>query len=223
MQKFSLQLVTPPAVEPILLREAKLHLRVDFTDDDDLITALISAARQHVENILNRAIYDQTWCMTLDQFPYAESLRTISPSTRENYFGNGYYFSLCQVFIPFAKVSSINSITYLDGDNQTVMLDASTYVSDLASEPARIVPANGGSWPYPSCYVPGSVKITFTASTYGDGSTVANCPAPIQQAMLLLIGHWYANREAASEKPLTNLPFAVDALLAPYRNLAMAV
>jgi len=46
-----LQLVTPPVDEPVTLAEAKLHLRVDFDEDDALILALISAARQAAEAI----------------------------------------------------------------------------------------------------------------------------------------------------------------------------
>lgn len=39
----------------------------------------------------------------------------------------------------------------------------------------------------------------------------------IEMAMLMLIAHWYANREAASSGGLTETPLAVEALLQPYR------
>ena len=54
-------LVTAPTEEPVSLAEAKLHLRVDYTNDDVLIGALITAARQHAENDTRRALVTQTW------------------------------------------------------------------------------------------------------------------------------------------------------------------
>lgn len=52
----------------------------------------------------------------------------------------------------------------------------------------------------------------------------ADDPAPIllnydvKAAMLLLIGHWYANRESvAVGQTVAEVPFAVEALLQPYR------
>ena len=45
----------------------------------------------------------------------------------------------------------------------------------------------------------------------------ATFPPSIKQAILLLIGLWYDNREAASDRPMTNLPHAVEALLANHR------
>lgn len=41
----------------------------------------------------------------------------------------------------------------------------------------------------------------------------------ITTAMLLLIGHWYANREAVALGAIaTDLPMAVEALIKPYRH-----
>lgn len=40
----------------------------------------------------------------------------------------------------------------------------------------------------------------------------------VKAAMLLLIGHWYANREAVNIGNITTaVPFALEALLQPYR------
>ena len=58
-------LTVPPAGEPLTLAEAKLHLRVDLNDDDALITALISAAREQVEFLTGQRLITQTWELEL--------------------------------------------------------------------------------------------------------------------------------------------------------------
>ena len=50
----------------------------------------------------------------------------------------------------------------------------------------------------------------------GDGVVV---PAALRQAMLMLVGHWYAAREATAETRLEPVPHGVKALIAPYRRL----
>src|SRR5690606_3870606 len=57
-----------------------------------------------------------------------------------------------------------------------------------------------------------------------DGETPAipaksTVPEPIKVAILLLVGHWYQNREAATAKSISELPYAVSALIAPYRRI----
>ena len=58
-------LTFPPAGEPLTLAEAKLHLRVDLNDDDALIAALISAAREQVEFLTGQRLITQTWALEL--------------------------------------------------------------------------------------------------------------------------------------------------------------
>lgn len=217
MQKIGVQLVTGPVAEPVTLATAKAHLRVDFAEDDALITNLISAARDVVEGMLNRVVFDQTFLLTLDQFPCAPSITTYPAGAHGALTMASAFFSWYSIKTPRSRLKSVTSITYSDTDGSTKTLDPTLYNVDNNGEPGRIVPVNGQSWPYPDSYVPGSVKVTFVAGSFGDGTDITKCPPAIAQAILLLIGHWYANREAASEKPLTNLPLAVDALLAPHK------
>jgi len=47
-------------------------------------------------------------------------------------------------------------------------------------------------------------------------------PKPIYQAMLMLIAHWYENREAVLiGRPSKEIEFAVTNLIAPYRKIAI--
>src|SRR6185295_19907165 len=62
-------LLTGPAVEPVTLAEAKLFLRVEHDDDDDLIAALVAGSRIHVEAQTRRALITQTWRLTRDAWP----------------------------------------------------------------------------------------------------------------------------------------------------------
>ena len=65
--------------------------------------------------------------------------------------------------------------------------------------------------PYPQSYLPGSVTVTYTAGTYGDGVEVDNCPQTIKQAMLLLISYWYNHRDSARTRSTEGCWFGVDA------------
>lgn len=43
----------------------------------------------------------------------------------------------------------------------------------------------------------------------------------IDQATLLMIGHWYAHREAVSESSMNEMPMGTYCLLQPYRNMGI--
>ncbi len=177
---------TPPAVEPITLAEAKLHLRVDLDDDDDLITSLIVAARQVCEGRLRRALVTQVWDLTLCGFPECGPIR-----------------------VPLPPLVSVGSVKYRDGAGVQQTLSGSVYVV-AAGTPGAIHLADGQSWPTTQEH-PEAVTVRFTAG-YGAAAAVPDC---IKAAMKLLIGHWYENREAVNVGNITSeVPMAVTALLA---------
>jgi uncharacterized phiE125 gp8 family phage protein len=128
-----LQLVTPPALEPVTLSEARLHLRVDTADDDPLIDALISAARLHAEMLTARQFLPARWRLVLDRF---------TP----------------MVLLNRSPVVSVISVRYLDMGGLWQIMPATDYVVESSSEPARITPAFGKIWP-PTLPQIGSVEM----------------------------------------------------------------
>ena len=205
-----LRRIIAPTVEPITVATAKAHCRVDLSNDDDLFGLYISAAREYAEKRLNRALISQTWQLSLDTFPWGGY--RAGPGTRNAYkFSNDYWSAGMSILLPRPPLIQVTSITYLDQTGTRQTLDPTQYIVDPASEPARIVPFVGTYWPYLQAYQPSGVQVTYTA---GYGAGPSSVPADIQLALLMLVGHYYENREATSQGlPVTNIPLAVDALL----------
>jgi hypothetical protein len=201
-----LQLVTPPAEEPVSLLEAKLHLRVDFTDDDALITALISAARQAAETLTGRQIVTARWKLVLDSFP--------GPSLMGMPAGLSFSLPGHAVLLPKCPVQSVVAIQYLDMAGSLQTMPATDYAVDAACEPARITPVFGKIWPIHLPQI-GAVWVTFDAG-YGYAASV---PEGLKCWIKLRVGSLYAHREEVAlinRGKIEPLPF-IDGLLDPFK------
>jgi len=188
----ALKLITPAAALAVSLAEAKAHVRQDQSDDDSLITAMITAATEAAEQYMGaRAIMPQTWELAEEGFPREFHLRRV-------------------------PVVSITSIKYLDFNGTEQTLDPSAYVLDNADDctTAEVDPAYGTCWPI-ARYVDNSVKVRFVCG-YANAAAV---PEPIKSWIKLMVGAMYANREAYSERKLEKLGFA-DSLLDRYKVYA---
>ena len=221
-----LTLVTAPANQPVTLDEAKAHLRVDFTDDDDMIEALIEAASGWVDGpngFLGRALIDQTWDLYLDHFP-------CGPHRHQAFaYHHGHRRHRHDAIeIPLPPLIEVLGVYYLDTTGNEQLLDESLYTVDPTSEtnqPGRIIPAGTSRWPQTSCDA-NSVRIRFRAG-YIDSSVspaTDNVPRPIRAAILLHIGDLYSNRETmVVGERVAPLPWAAEQLLRPYRvTMSMA-
>ena len=200
-----LQLITPPALEPVSLDEVKHHLRVDIEDDDALITALITAARQAAESITQRQLMPATHRLVLDGF--------VRPQGRASGGCASMLPSHVLLLTP-CPVRSVNAVQYLDMNGQVQALDTNDYVVDLACEPARVTPAFGQVWPAALPQI-GVVTVSFDTG-YADKDAV---PEGIKAWIKLRVGAMYAHREeitATTRGRLDSLPF-VDGLLDPYK------
>jgi len=183
------KLKTAPTAEPILLADAKLHLKIDSdTTDDNLITSLIQAAREMAENYTGRAFINQTWEYTLNLFPASEiPLRPL-------------------------PLSSITSITYKDTDGTTQTVASSVYETDTYKGEAALKYSQ--IWPT-ARDIQNSILITFVA---GYGTAGASVPAAIRAAILLILGHLYEHRESVIVGvTASDMPQGAHYLLDPYR------
>ena len=194
-----LTLTTAPAAEPLSRTDAKLHLRVDDSADDDLIDVLIRVARQRCEDVTRRSLITTAWKLTLHSFPSTIYLPRPPVQVDES----GY----------------IVSLKYYDtaGDQQT--LDAGEYDVLTTGVLAEIMPAYSYSWPSIRSHAD-MVEVNYK-SGYGDAATdVEEQAEPLIQGMKLLIGHLYENREGVVVGVTAReLPVAVRELWYPYRIL----
>jgi hypothetical protein len=210
----SFQLTTPPAAEPVSLALAKQQLRVDFPDDDALISAFITAARQWAEVYTRRAFFKQSFLLSLDSFPlFMSDNGTIPPAQMRGWpYYSAYWDPLC-IRLPRPTCISVDSIKFRDVSNAIQTLDPATYSLDTVSEPARIVPMPSLTWPTTQVYLPGSVQVAYTTGSYGDGLETDTCPQTIVAAILLMVGHLYEHRETVSELSLKDIPMGSKFLL----------
>lgn len=131
-----LKLITGPVTEPLTLEEAKVHLRVDGSDDDAYIGALIIAAREVVEGATSRQLLPATWELALDDF---EASITLDKA-------------------PFKEMVSVKHID-ADGTEQTIAAEG--YTLDDYSNPAKLVVTD-----LPTVKdTPNAVKIRFIAGS----------------------------------------------------------
>jgi len=182
--------ITPPAVEPVSLAEAKAWNRIDGTDEDALVQALIVAARTACEEQVQRTLVETTWEQHLDGFP--DAIRLEHP-----------------------PLLAVDSVEYTAPDGQAYTLAPQDYQVDTASEPGWLVPAPGAAWPA-TREQPNAVRVQYRA---GYGATGAAVPEPLRLWILLHVGHYYRNREASGTEKLQTLPH-VGALLDAYRVYA---
>jgi len=189
----NLKIINAPAVEPVSLTEAKLHLRVTIDTDNTLISNLITVARQYCEAVTNRALASATYELTLDGFPD-------------------------RIVLPMSPVESVTSIKYTDSDSIETTLAATEYIL-YTSEPATIIPAYGVSFPSFTPYPTGAVKVRFVAGYKTTGTDASLLiPEAIKQAILLIVGHFYENRqEYVVGTNIAKIPLAAESLLTQYR------
>lgn len=182
-----LALYTEPADEPVSLDQARLHCRVDGTLEDAYLLSLIRVARRACEQKTGRQLVTQTWDVLYDGFGRAADSRGV-------------------IWLPRSPLQSVTHVKYYDTEDVQQTWAAAKYQVVAGLQP-RLAPVWTES--YPSTYDRMHAVEVRVVVGYGEPDQV---PEDLVQWMLLHIGHWYANREAATPREMSALPF-VDGLL----------
>ena len=165
------KVITPVAIEPVSLAEARLQLKLTADDDtslDALITGLCTTAREYAEHYTGRALAPVTLEAALDAFPGA-------------------------IDLPMPPVSGVTSIKYTDTTGVEQTLPTGQYALSTYGDSRMVFPAYGATWPATQD-VQDAVRVQFEA-----GYAIA--PKAVKAAILLIVGHLYENRQEVVVSP----------------------
>jgi uncharacterized phiE125 gp8 family phage protein len=186
--------ISGPDSEPVTLAECKAHMKIDINVEDDLIEALIPAARQAIESEIQRPLGVQLFEIGLEYFPF---------------------------FLQFPKApfAELVSAKYIDSDG------AEHTVFDLETSP----PTTSGIYILDELKGILNVKVgehwPLTILNYGYPVHIRYkagfdpLPAALKQAMLRMVAHLYANREAVIQGQSMPLPLGVEYLCNLHREV----
>lgn len=195
MRQQILKRVTPPAVAPVALIDTKLNLRVDHADEDTNIESLIAAATDYLEapnGAIGKAFITQSWALSV-------------PCPDRDF----------RIHLPVTPVQSITSISYYDADDVSQTLTVGDFYLHGDEDWAYIEPKPGVTWPGVYDRLD-AITVEFVA---GFGDTAAAVPQTIRQCVLLMVAHWYENREPVVVGSISSaLPMAVDSLISMNRK-----
>lgn len=199
---YGLQILTPPASEPVSLEELKQWLRVeqDFTDDDALIASLGKAARRQLEQEFDCCLMQTTFTFTDDRFPrYSSSAvwqynsdaiwQQRLPVTQ---LSGQWYPDRASFRLPRPPLQSVVSINYIDGTGTPQLLDPSIYNVDTSRPVGRVAPSYGNIWPIVRQQL-AAISVTFVAG-YGQGNDASQVPDAFKTAIKLCAANLYEHR-----------------------------
>lgn len=173
---YGLEVVTPPAAEPLSADEA-----LEYLGRPALSTAaadrFIREARVLCERVTGRALLAQTLRLTLDGFP-------------DGGFAHPFFGEDDAVLLPRPPALEVTSIVYVATGGTSTTLATTDWTADVRSSPARVYPAYGESWPATRCQ-PNAVTITYRA---GYGTAATDVPEDLRGRLLEAVAHLYDRR-----------------------------
>lgn len=186
-----IEILEAPLEQPVTLAEAKAFLRYPHSDEDGLISELIEAATESVEQQCGRVFVQRVLRATFHHFPVGDVIR-LRP----------------------APLLTVESVSYRDPDGAVIVLDEGVdYLVDKTETLAEVLPLR--SWPRTG-HFPDAVAVSFIAGYPGDGGSpedlTKHIPARAKATIKSLVAHWFEVREPIAFAAAHEVPFHVRRL-----------
>ncbi len=197
-----IELTTAPIAPATTLADVKLYSFINTGQYDAKLESLILPATLYLERYTGRKLIDQTWTIWEDRNDYVDRLRAYANT----------------ITLSTLNVSAINSVTLYAPDNSTSVVDSADYrlSGGIQSAANRLAYNDYTSITTTNLRTNDSVAIEV-ATGYGAAST--DIPAPIHQALSVLITHWKDFGMKSSKEVLHNVPSSFIALVRPYMSM----
>lgn len=188
---------TDNATSPVSVSEMNDHHRLSNTTaaQDSVMSGFIETATKESEDYCGRTFMTDTIELVLDGF-----------------FDADYVRGGC-ILLPRPPIVSVSSIQYLDENGASQTWDASNYQLDTKSEPGRIMPKDGQSFPSTQANTLNSVTITYQA---GYGAAV-DVPERIKTAIKHYAAHLFESRTYTEPMRVMTVPETWRHLLDRFR------
>ncbi|MCI1001818.1 phage head-tail connector protein [Ochrobactrum sp. C6C9] len=137
-------LVTPPAVEPVTIEDARTFLRISTQSEDTILERLIKTARELVEAETGLALIDQTWRLRVDRWPRSGRLALFK-----------------------YPVSAVTEVVAYRADGTAISFAPEEFELQLGRRPQRLYMA-----PYPDAPTFCGIEVDFVAGFGATADTV---------------------------------------------------
>lgn len=152
--RWTLEPVSGPEIEPVTLAEMKTHLGEfdDIDERDDEIEALITTAREWVEDFTGRALIDQSWRLTVGD------VASVDTVTRPRCYCGTSEVEGTEIFLRRSPALEIVSFVSVDAEGDETAVDVANYeLVEADGKWPRIVTRNGAN------FGSGVYRVTFRA------------------------------------------------------------
>ena len=180
--------VAPAAIASTAEARMACSIDAEVTEWDTLLDRLVSAATAHLDG----------WRGVLGRCVMSQTWRQDFDEWDQD------------LRLPFPDCT-VSELRYFEVDDESGTAVASTNYDVLADELGSYVRMRDDfDYPGDLAEVRG-IRITFTAAMASPEREA------VKHAVLMLVAHWFANREAVTNGPANAMPLGVEALIAPLR------